>query len=229
MKTGNVDSVPFACPHSPAMNFRVLVLCDDTWHPTETVRRGLGTLGGEFSFEFVEDGAAWSAEHMNEFPLTVLAKANIASSKIVQPWLTQETQSVFPDYVRRGGGLLVIHAGSSRYEKLPAMNALIGGAFVSHPEPCPVTIQPQTEHPVVADVAPFTVRDEHYFVSPVAEDAEIFLRSCSAHGVQPAGWTRTEGAGRVCVLTPGHNPEVWLHPEFQKLLSNALRWTAKLN
>jgi type 1 glutamine amidotransferase len=47
--------------------------------------------------------------------------------------------------------------------------------------------------------------------------------------VQPAGWTRAEGAGRVCVLTPGHNLEVWLHPEFQKLLLNACRWTAKLN
>jgi type 1 glutamine amidotransferase len=59
--------------------------------------------------------------------------------------------------------------------------------------------------------------------------ADVFLRSHSKHGVQPAGWTRIEGEGRVCVLTPGHNLEVWRHPEFQKLLLNALRWAAKMN
>ena len=52
----------------------------------------------------------------------------------------------------------------------------------------------------------------------------------SAHtlyGTQPGGWTRTEGAGQVCMLTPGHNAEVWLHPSYQVLLGNALRWCAE--
>jgi type 1 glutamine amidotransferase len=207
---------------------RTLVLCDDTWHPAETARRGLSALGENFDCEFLEDGAGWSADRMNEFPLTVLAKANITSSKVAQPWLTPECQQAFPDYVRRGNGLAVIHAGSSRYDPLPAMNALIGGAFVHHPDECPVTIQPLPEHLLAAGVAPFTVRDEHYFMATHVAAADVFLQSHSEYGVQPAGWTRTEGAGRVCVLTPGHNAEVWLHPEFQKLLSNALRWAARV-
>ena len=41
---------------------------------------------------------------------------------------------------------------------------------------------------------------------------------------RPGGWTREEGTGRVCVLTPGHNVEVWLHPIYQALLGNTLRW-----
>jgi type 1 glutamine amidotransferase len=71
------------------------------------------------------------------------------------------------------------------------------------------------------------LRDEHYFMAMNDSRADIFLQSHSEHGVQPAGWTRTHGAGRVCVLTPGHSEEVWLHPSFQKLLSNALHWTAQ--
>lgn len=51
---------------------------------------------------------------------------------------------------------------------------------------------------------------------------EVFLRTRSEHGVQPAGWRRREGEGRVVVLTPGHFPEVWLHPSMQRLLANAL-------
>jgi type 1 glutamine amidotransferase len=206
-----------------------LVLCDDTWHPAATARRGLVALNGDFNFEFVEDGAAWSAERLNAFPLTVLAKANITSSKNEHLWLTSEVAAAFPNYVRRGNGLVAIHSGTSRYEQLPAMHALLGGAFVRHPEPCDVTLELVKLHPAVNGLEVFTVHDEHYFMSPLAADADVFLRSRSAHGVQPAGWTRTEGEGRVCVLTPGHEAKVWLHPAFQKLLSNALHWTAKLN
>jgi type 1 glutamine amidotransferase len=55
----------------------------------------------------------------------------------------------------------------------------------------------------------------------------VFLTTTSEHGTQPGGWTRTEGEGRVCVLTPGHNLEVWLQPSFQALLLNTLRWCSR--
>ena len=212
------------------MNLRALVLCDDTWHPAATVRLGLEPLRARgFDFEFLEDGAAWSAERMSAFPLVVLAKANLTSSTVSAPWLTMATQSAFPEFLRRGNGLVAVHSGSSRYEQLPVMNAVLGGAFVRHPDPCAVTLLPKSGHPVTAGVGSFTVRDEQYFMAMNDAQADVFLQSQSEHGTQPAGWTRTEGAGRVCVLTPGHDLEVWLHPSFQKLLLNALRWSAKLN
>lgn len=212
------------------MSVRTLVLCDDTWHPAAIARRGLEPLRRQgFEFEFLEDGAAWTAKHMNEFALTVLAKANITSSRAAAPWLDAESQHEFSDCVRRGRGLVAVHSGTSRYEELPAMKALIGGAFVRHPDQCAVTIEPTGPHALAAGAEPFTVRDEHYFMSPVDAQAKIFLRSRSEHGEQPAGWARAEGAGRVCVLTPGHNAAVWRHPSFQRLLLNALRWTAKMN
>ena len=86
-----------------------LVLCDDTWHPAAIIRRGLAALGDcDFAFEFMEDGEKWSADAMKKFPLVVLAKANISSSTVEYPWLTLESQAVFPDYVQLGNGLLVI-------------------------------------------------------------------------------------------------------------------------
>ena len=211
------------------MKVRALVLCDDSWHPAETARRGLSAFTGEFSFEFLEGGAVWSAQKLDGFPLTVLAKANIASAKNDRPWLTEDSAPAFRDYVRRGNGLLAIHSGTSRYEKLPPMNALLGGAFVRHPDPCAVTLEPTQPHPVTAGVETFTVHDEQYFMAMNDSAAEVFLHSRSEHGQQPAGWMRTEGEGRVCVLTPGHDAKVWLYPSFQILLLNALRWTAKGN
>ena len=57
--------------------------------------------------------------------------------------------------------------------------------------------------------------------------ADVFVTTRSEHGSQPGAWRRAEGAGRVAMLTPGHNVEVWLHPSFQALLLNALRWCGK--
>jgi type 1 glutamine amidotransferase len=100
----------------------------------------------------------------------------------------------------------------------------VGGVFVKHPPQCPVTVEPQVGHPLTAGSAPFTLVDEHYFMELDDPQADIFLTTTSEHGPQPGGWRRTEGEGRVCVLTPGHNLEIWLHPSFQALLRNGLSW-----
>jgi type 1 glutamine amidotransferase len=143
-----------------------------------------------------------------------------------RPWLSEEGQAAFPEYVRQGNGLLVIHSGSAGYDERPAMRQLMGGAFAQHPPQCPVTVEAREGHPLAAGFAPFTLVDEHYFMELDDQGADVFLTASSEHGAQPAGWTRAEGAGRVCVLTPGHNLEVWLHPSYQALIAGALRWCA---
>ena len=89
-----------------------------------------------------------------------------------------------------------------------------------------MTVTPQGYHPITVNVEPFTVKDEHYFMETDDLQAHHFLTTTSEHGAQSGGWWREEGSGRVCVLTPGHNVEVWLHEEFQTLLRNALLWCA---
>ena len=212
------------------MSVRTLVICADTWHPAETLRRGLGALGDcGFDFEYLEDDTQWSPIRMNEYSLAILAKANLAAAATDRRWLTAESHQAFADYVRRGSGLVAVHSGTAGYNRLPAMRRLMGGAFVRHPEECSVTMEPKNDHPLTEGIPCFTVRDEQYFVTMEDVPADVFLHSRSEYGVQPAGWTRSEGKGRVGVLTPGHELEVWRHPSFQKLLLNLLDWTARLS
>ncbi|HEU5396246.1 MAG TPA: ThuA domain-containing protein, partial [Verrucomicrobiae bacterium] len=206
------------------MKLRTLVLCDDPFHPAATVRRGLRQFARRgFDFEWVEDGKAITAKLLKQFPLVILAKANAMSRRDPRAWLTKRAQKIFQRHVRSGGGLVVIHSGTAGYRRLPEVRRAVGGAFLRHPQPCAVVLEPKPGFPLAEDVAPFTVRDEQYFVELDASVVEVFLISRSRHGVQPAGWTRTENGGRVCVLTPGHGAAVWRHPSFQKLLLNALR------
>jgi type 1 glutamine amidotransferase len=205
---------------------RVLVLCDDKAHPGGRVRAGVASLGNDtFEFDVVEDGREWSAERMGSYPLVLLTKSNQSSALETTPWITPEVEEAFVDYVRAGGGLLAVHSGTIVRE-LPTLKRLLGGAFVQHPPRCDVTVTPQGYHPITDNVEPFTLLDEHYFMETDDLEAHHFLTTTSEHGAQSGGWWREEGQGRVCVLTPGHTPEVWLHPEFQTLLRNALLWCA---
>jgi type 1 glutamine amidotransferase len=208
---------------------RVLVLCDDPWHPARVVREGLVALqNAKFEFEWIEDAGHWSAERMAGYPMVLFAKSNNVSGADRSAWMTPETEKAFLEYVRAGNGLLVVHSGSAGYKETAVMRALLGGVFDHHPKQCPVTIRPQAGHPLTAGSETFTVKDEHYYMLLDDAQADVFLTTSSEHGTQPGGWTRTEGAGRVCMLTPGHNVEVWLHPSYQVLLENALCWCAQM-
>lgn len=208
---------------------KILVLCDDYWHPARTPREGLGPLAGnQFTFDWIEDARDWSAETMLAYPTVILTKSNNISSTDKTGWMTDAVEAAFAEYVRKGNGLLAIHSGTAEYEQKPVLRSLLGGVFTHHPEQCPVTVSPHPAHPLSAEVEPFTLQDEHYFMTMEDPNVDVFLTTTSANGEQPGGWRRDEGDGCVAVLTPGHNLEVWLHPSFQALIVNCLRWCGKI-
>ena len=214
--------------HMTKMNKKVLVLCDDFWHPAQVPKDGLSPLKEhDFTFDWIEDARDWSAGLMANYPLTILTKSNDVSSSDPSGWMTNEVQSAFAEYVHEGKGLLAIHSGTAGYQDALVLRNLLGGVFDHHPEQCEVRMEPQAGHPLTKDVETFTVKDEHYFMSMHDPYADVFLMSRSEHGEQPAGWKREVGKGRVVVLTPGHNLDVWLNPNFQLLLLNSLRWCGR--
>jgi len=112
---------------------------------------------------------------------------------------------------------------------------------------CPVTVQPIKPHPVTEGVEMFCETDEHYRIEILAKDADILAASYSppqspetsetgrdknvkniTAWISPACYVRTQGKGRICVLTPGHFLPVWHNPQFQRMLVNGLDWCSGL-
>ena len=144
---------------------KVLVLCDDYWHPGSVVRDGLKPLeDAGFSFDIIEDAAEWSPERMAAYPVVLFAKSDNVSAQDRSSWASEMVPQAFVDYVRAGNGLLAMHSGTV-YEKMPVMRGLIGGAFLNHPKQCPVTVEPQAGHPLTAGASAFTAVDEHYMMA----------------------------------------------------------------
>lgn len=204
---------------------RVLVFCDDLYHPAATARAGLAPLAasGEFAFDWVENAAGWKPEQLADYPVVLLSKSNVCSATNPAPWLAGPTEHALRDYVRGGGGLVAVHSGTASYKDWPAMRALLGGVFVNHPPPGSVLVEAVRDHALTVGVdEPFTIHDEHYQMVIDDPAVDVFLHTRSEHGVQPGGWRRREGAGMVAVLTPGHFAPVWLAAPMQRLIKNCL-------
>ena len=232
---------------------RVLLFCDDHYHPGEVPTKGMGPLREKgFTIEVVSDTNHFNPEIIHDYDVVVISKCDHISQENKDSWKTPHVQAAFVDFVEKGGGFLVTHNGTvagtdadAKGNDTSMLDNLIGCRFASHPNQCSVTVAPLKPHPITDGVKLFCEVDEHYRLEILADDIDIIAASYApAQGdatkyetepymnfpecIAPSAYVRTQGKGRVCVLTPGHDLNVWLNPQFQKLLENALKWCANL-
>ena len=230
---------------------KVLLFCDDHYHPGEVPTKGIEPLCKKgFAIKVVSDTHHLDPAIIHDYDVIVMSKCDHISQENKDSWKTPQVQAAFVGFVEKGGGLLVTHSGTvagtdadAKGNDTSMLDNLIGCRFDSHPNQCPVTVAPLKPHPVTDGVKLFCEIDEHYRLQILADDIDIIAAGYApAQGdpakyqtepymnfpecIAPSVYVRTQGKGRVCVLTPGHNLNVWLNPEFQKLLENALKWCA---
>lgn len=214
----------------------ILVLCDDLWHPAEVIEKGLAAIAQDkYRFDVVKTAKdILTPERLGGYPAVICCKSDCVNLGNSAPWFEEGVTEVmapeFEAYIRQGHGFLAVHSGLA-YGKdgYKAYKDMVGMQFNGHPPRCAVKVHvTHPEHPVAQGVRDFDIRDEHYRIELTCDDAEVFVESASEKGgVQPAGYTRFMGEGRLCALTPGHTLDVWLAPDFQRLLLNGLAWCLK--
>lgn len=208
----------------------VLVLCDDTWHPAEVIEKGLSNLKDKYKFVFVKAAKdILTPEYIKKFPVILCCKGNQLTNGNNTPWFQEDVTEVganeFSQYVNDGGGFVAVHSGNTAREGEP-YGKFIGNYFKGHPPRCDVKVKIIGNSPVTKDVNDFVIRDEHYNIDVIAEDADVFCMTYSeTGGEQIGGYTRSLGKGRIGTLTPGHILSVWENKDFQKLLTNIIDWT----
>ncbi len=127
-------------------------------------------------------------------------------------------------WVRSGGALLGVHGATVLGESSPALGALLGGTFVSHPARCAFTVHPMaTPHPITAGIGAFTIDDELYLHRCEAA-LDLHLIAVEGGAAHPMAWSRREGRGRVAYLALGHDERVWGDRSFQALFRQAVGW-----
>jgi len=137
------------------------------------------------------------------------------------------------NFVRRGGGLIGLHAATDTYKKWPEYLEMIGGVFAGHPWTANKTVALKLEdpdHPINASFEKkgFTLKEEIYQIKgPYSrQNLKVLLRlDTTADKEKLTGirgsrqdndyavsWIRRHGKGRVFYCSLGHNFEIFWNP-----------------
>ena len=208
---------------------RITAVLGDYYHPEgwsrESLVEALKTIEdlqiNYCNYEQLED------ELSNQPDAVILFKENRLNpnEEIVDHWLTEELSLKINRYVSNGGGWLAWHSGLASYSPESAYTQMLKGYFLHHPEKHQMVQYKSVPGNGININSSFEVLDEHYFVHCDEESTEVFLLSESIDGHAAAGWSHSFGEGRVCCLTPTHNKDGLLNPDFLSLLGNCVNWT----
>ena len=149
--------------------------------------------------------------------------------------------------VEGGAGLTGWHGGiADSFRASAEYLTLVGGQFATHPPVAPGVERAENEryfrdytvtitdagrqHPITAGIDDFDLRTEQYWV--LYDDLNHVLATTTHpadpgrpwHRPQssPAVWTRSWGAGRVVVTTPGHSLDVLDHPSVRTIIESGM-------
>jgi len=236
----------------------VLLVAGGKWHDIDYARLELlKHLGADENLRTTvrEDFSDLEALRAADFLVTYTCDIEVEESE----------EKALAEFVQSGRRWLALHGSNAVMEFLddgqvacPRKNQLLmktlGSQFIAHPpiQPYTVTVS-QPDHPLVAGVEPFEVRDELYLCEYHGE-IDVLLETRftgEALGFQESTWEKDEprpvmylhpeGEGEVLYLTLGHcrgpwdmRPMIphypqtergsWESPIYHELLRRSLRW-----
>ncbi|MBP1992195.1 ThuA domain-containing protein [Paenibacillus eucommiae] len=158
--------------------------------------------------------------------------------------LLEKSKSNLLRYLDNSGGLAVLHFSNGSFHfSLPDAGASDWPEFRSivprvwnhqgssgHDHYDFMDVQPlDTNHPIVAGIPPFTIKDELYFNQEGDAPVEVL---CSAHSKvtgqeEPLVWLHTYKSARVFQSLLGHSAEAYAAPEARTLLRRGVLWAAR--
>lgn len=187
-----------------------------------------------FAVNYTEDRDQAAAE---------LARADVAVISVNRQFFdTPEYRKALFDFANAGKGLVMLHPGTwYGYAQWPELNAaIVGGGARGHDRIARFSVNAvKPDHPVMKGVpASFEVEDELYYVnaepdkipagtSPIEVLAETSpsVRFKQPH---PSVWITSHPKARIVGIALGHDERVHDLPAFRTLLTNAVRWAARL-
>ena len=156
----------------------------------------------------------------------------------------RDHEKAIEDWVRRGGGVVGVHAATDTEYDWPFFGELLGAWFERHPAGLQQAdlVNEAPDHPATAHLPErWRFTDEFYdFDRNPRASSDVLLRLDEATAVyepgaepfamgddHPIAWTRTVDAGRAFVTNLGHRPETWCDAGFQQHLLGGLASTVR--
>lgn len=157
-----------------------------------------------------------------------------------------EDRENFEKFLKRGGGVVVIHAGVVGGDQHAWIKQILGGAWRWPAPDLPKekatkwlegdvgVFWVDTDHPISRDMSNFDWKDEIYYDMDLAPDIGVLATSFhNVHIIAPQIWTYEKtlaGAAtpyRALVSLPGHEYDSFNTPQYRTLLLRGIAWAGK--
>jgi type 1 glutamine amidotransferase len=218
---------------------RVLILSGENnhdWTSTTPKLEALLKRSGRFLVEITETPALLTDRSLEPYDV-VLSNWNVFGREPAVTGWTDETRRAYLDFIRRGKGHVVVHAGSSSFPDWEEYGRLTlavwKNGMTTHGPLHEFTVRIEdASHPVTAGMEPFRIFDELWNKPGVSDGAAVLASSYSApdrEGTghwEPAVLAGRFGAGRSVTILLGHDTESMDNPGFQTLLRRGVEWAA---
>ncbi len=157
-----------------------------------------------------------------------------------------EQRKDFEKFLKRGGGVVVVHSGCVSGDQNEWCKSIIGGAWRWASAELPKEKATKwlegdvgicwvdQEHPISRGISNFDWKDEIYYDLDIAADVAPLASSFhNVHIIAPQVWTRErtlDGGSapyRAVVSLPGHYFDVFNTPHYRAILMRSLAWAGK--
>jgi type 1 glutamine amidotransferase len=156
--------------------------------------------------------------------------------------ISEEAKGDILAWLNHGKGFVVLHHAIASYQEWPEYSKIIGGHYYLEKTTADGVEKARStykhgmhfkihvvdpNHPVTRGVSDFEIHDEVYNLFDVAKDVHPLLTTDEPESNKVIGWAKTYGPARVVYLQSGHDHFAYENPNYQQILRQAIRWTAR--
>jgi type 1 glutamine amidotransferase len=227
-----------AAPAAAAGPPRVLLFSHSTGYRHASIGPGIAAIQGLGAREKIvivpsEDPNVFSAEGLSGFDAIIFLSTSTDPKNPQSEWFQGPRRDALQAFVRRGGGIVGIHAASDSHYNWPWYGRMIGGHFTRHPQGTPEgTLRVVDRKHRSTRALPETMRrvDEWYYFDDYDPENHILVTLDPASigekdvNPNPVSWSHEFEGGRVFYTAMGHTDESYADPNFLTHLAGGLRW-----
>ncbi len=150
--------------------------------------------------------------------------------------LDEKRRANLRNFVESGKGVVVLHHAIGDNVDWPWWyEEVVGGRYLfekfegklsSYRHDEEQTISVSLEHPITKGLGTFRILDETYKDIWISPKVNVLLRSDNPTSDGPVAWISPYAKSRVVYIQLGHDRHANLHPKYQQLVRNAIRWAA---
>jgi len=219
-------------------SLRVLIFSgqnNHNWQKTTPVLKEILTQSGHFMVDVTEHPETCDAETFSRYDVLISNWNTYAKNAMVKEW-PQQMRDAFVNFIRKGGGFVVVHAGGSSFHDWADYQKIIGGTWGAHTGHGPIhefeVKFTGVDNPITRGLASFKTTDELWHRMELQPDKTVLATAFDAldkggTGMdEPVVLATQFGKGRCFNLVLGHDDRGMQSTGFQALLLRGTEWAA---